>query len=116
MRPLHWTIGTSPTGRVFSERGKRTPVETQRHYSRWSVADALLGTSGAEEVLQEFRATRCKNPFAHFYLMVQPGMIQDFENGMNCAGFGIFRTVDETANTSVNHRARAHGAGFDGRE
>jgi len=45
--------------------------------------------------------------------MVQPRVCQNVIDGSGRAGLRIGRSEDEACNSSMDHRARAHDAGFD---
>jgi len=46
--------------------------------------------------------------------MVELPMIQHGEAGMHSPGFGVVRSVNESADACLNHGAAAHGARLDG--
>ena len=45
--------------------------------------------------------------------MVKASVGQDLKAGLDCATFGVVRAVNQTGDTSLNHRASAHAARLD---
>ena len=56
----------------------------------------------------------CEEAGCDFDLVVEFGVGENFEAGAEGAAFGIVGGVDEAGNASLDDRAGAHGAGFEG--
>jgi hypothetical protein len=76
----------------------------------------LFGTAQAKKILQQLSTSVFQNAAAYFDLMVESWMIQNLQCRMDCARLRIIRTIDKAFNTSMDHSAGAHGAGFDRRK
>jgi hypothetical protein len=88
----------------------RKPAVANQH-EPMTPSDQRL-TTASEELLQHLRAMACQDSGLNLDAVVQPGMIQNLHHGMNCSGFGIVGSVNETTYAGVNQGASAHRARF----
>ena len=71
-------------------------------------------TAGREETLEKFHGLLGKHARSDVNAMVGAFVAQDFKTGAYRAAFGLIGAVHQAGDAGLNHRAGAHGAGFDG--
>jgi hypothetical protein len=71
-----------------------------------------IETAGLEKRLQQGGALLGPHTALHHRLVIQPGLSKEVHHRPGCAGLGVGRTKDHALEPGVQHRAAAHGAGF----
>src|SRR5256886_8832123 len=80
-----------------------------------SIGDSFhrLVSPTQEEFAEQSRTFGLAYTGKYIDMMVQPRVCQNVIDGSGRAGLRIGRSEDEACNSSMDHRARAHDAGFD---
>src|SRR6267142_1983439 len=79
-----------------------------------SIGNAFheLGPPTQEKFAEQGRTLGLTYTGKYFDAMVEPGVCQHVIDGSGRAGLWIGRSKDQACNSSMNHRTRAHDAGF----
>ena len=66
----------------------------------------------AEKRLHQIHTTSCKYSTGDFDLMIQLGMIQHLQHGVNCTSFRVLGAIDQSVDSCVGDGSGTHGARF----
>ncbi len=66
----------------------------------------------AKKSLEHVHAARSQDAAGDLDLMIELGVVEDLEHGMDRTGFWVFGAVDQSADSRVGNGSRAHGARF----
>src|SRR5271166_2882733 len=100
-----WPI---PDSRPFV--GLAKTAKTRSTALRWGLGLALL----PEERLHQVHAARRQNSRGDFHLVIELGMVEHLQHGVNRACLRIFSAIDQPPDAGVRDGSGTHRTGFDG--